>query len=182
MPFFTAAEAMSNVRTYGATGDGKTLDTPAVKRAIQAVALAGGGTLVFPTRTYVCRTIQLQSNVELYLSRGCVILAADSPKPDETTGYNGGTYGPAGPAQAWEAYQDYGHNHWANSFFYAEGMNNISFTGPGLIDGPGLFYGQGVKIGAKPRPLQGPGAQSRAKQAGVGNKTIGLKNCQNVTL
>ncbi len=47
-------EATFNVRTYGAIGDGKTVDTPAINRAIEAVAAAGGGTLVFPAGTYVC--------------------------------------------------------------------------------------------------------------------------------
>ena len=101
-----AAKALFDVREYGATGDGKTVDSPAVNRAIEAVAAAGGGTLVFPAGTYVCFTIRLKSNVELYLSRGCVVLAADSPQPGEATGYRGGTYDPAGPAQAWEQYQD----------------------------------------------------------------------------
>ncbi len=173
---------MFNVRTFGVTGDGKTVDTPAINRAIEAVAAAGGGTLVFPAGTYLCFTIRLHSHVALYLAPGCVILAADSPKPEETTGYDGGVYDPAGPAQPWEKYQDYGHNHWANSLFYGEGLENISIVGPGLIHGRGLSYGQDAKRGAKPDPLQGPGAQFRAEQAGVGNKAIALKNCRNVIL
>ena len=102
----TAAEAIYNVHSFGATGDGKTVDTHAINKAIAAIAAKGGGTLIFPAGTYLCFTIRLASNVSLYLSHGCTILAADSPKPGETTGYNGGTYDPAGPAQAWEAYQD----------------------------------------------------------------------------
>ncbi len=66
-PKAAIAEASFNVRTYGATGDGKTVDTPAINRAIEAVAAAGGGTLVFPAGTYVCFTIHLRSNVDLYL-------------------------------------------------------------------------------------------------------------------
>jgi polygalacturonase len=174
--------ALFNVRAFGATGDGKTVDTPAINRAIEGVAAAGGGTLVFPAGTYLCFTIRLRSNVELYLSRGCVILAADSPKPGEATGYNGGTYDPAGPPQAWEAYQDYGHNHWANSLIYGEGLSDFSITGPGLIHGRGLSYGQGVRAGAQADPLHGPGAQFSAEQAGVGNKAIALKNCHTVLL
>lgn len=48
-----ATDAIFNVRTYGATGDGKTIDTPAINRAIEAVAATGGGMLVFPSGTYV---------------------------------------------------------------------------------------------------------------------------------
>ena len=37
-----------NVRTYGATGNGKTLDTAAVNRAIVAISAVGEGRLFFP--------------------------------------------------------------------------------------------------------------------------------------
>jgi hypothetical protein len=50
-PAATMREAGFNVHAYGATGDGKTVDTPAINRAIEAVAAAGGGTLVFPAGT-----------------------------------------------------------------------------------------------------------------------------------
>ncbi|MDQ2832303.1 MAG: glycoside hydrolase family 28 protein [Acidobacteriota bacterium] len=178
----TTSAAVFNVRDYGAKGDGKTVDTPAVNAAIEAVSAAGGGLLVFPAGTYVCFTIRLRSNLDLYLSPGCVILAADSPKPGETSGYNGSTYDPAGPAQPWEAYQDYGHNHWANSLFYGEGLSNVLITGSGLIHGRGLSCGNGAHAGAAPDPLRGTGVQFRAEQPGVGNKAIALKNCHNVTL
>ena len=171
------AEAIFNVRTYGATGDGKTVETPAINRAIDAVAAAGGGTLVFPAGTYLCFTIRLKSNVELYLSRGCIIQAADSPKRGETTGYNGGTYDaaePNGPDGIWTPYQDYGHNHWRNSLFYAEGQHDFSIVGPGLIFGKGLSHGSGGH--------RGDYYDFVADQPGVGNKAIALKNCHNVLL
>ncbi len=167
-------KVLFDVRTYGATGDGKTVDTPAVNRAIEAVAAAGGGSLVFPAGTYVCFTIRLKSKVEIYLSRGCMIVAADSPRVGETTGYRGGTYDPAGPAQAWEDYQDYGHNHWPNSLFYGEGLEGVSIVGPGMMWGRGLSNGtKGVRDGT---------GGFVAEQAGVGNKAIALKNCRNVLL
>ena len=172
-----AAEAVFNVRAYGAAGDGKTVDTPAINNAIDAVAAAGGGTLVFPGGTYLCFTIRLKSHVDLYLSRGCTILAADSPKRGETTGYNGGSYDaaePNGPNGIWTPYQDYGHNHWRNSLFHAEGEHDFSITGPGLIFGRGLSHGSN---GAR-----GDYYDFVAEQPGVGNKAIALKNCRNVIL
>ena len=127
-----------------------------------------------PAGTYLCFTIRLRSKVTLYLSSGCTILAADSPKAGETTGYNGGVYDPAGPAQPWEQYQDYGHNHWKNSLFYGEDLSDLSICGPGLIHGKGLSFGQGG--------TRGNYVGFTAEQPGVGNKAIALKNCHNVLL
>jgi polygalacturonase len=202
-----AAPIVFNVRQYGATGDGKTLDTDAVNRAIAAAAAAGGGTVVFPAGIYLCFSIHLQNYVHLYLDAGATILAADSPKPGETTGYNGGTYDAAEPNTAWDAYQDYGHNHWHNSLIWAEDMHDFSITGPGLIYGKGLSFGAGPgrPPGAERRgfgperpagapaptapPAFNPARMARgdypmyqAEQPGVGNKAIALKNCRNVLL
>jgi len=174
-PEAAPGETLFNVRTYGATGDGKTIDTPAINRAIEAVAAVGGGTLFFPAGTYVCFTIRLRSNVDIYLARGCTILAADSPKPGETTGYNGGTYDPAESNAPWEDYQDYGHNHWHNSLFVADGINNFSIRGSGLIHGKGLSRGTRSSASGNYQGFV-------AEQPGVGNKAIALKNCHNVLL
>ena len=174
-PSAHASEAFSNVRTYGATGDGKTVDSPAINKAIEAIAAAGGGTLLFPAGDYLCFSLHLKSQVDLYLSRGCRIIAADSPKPGETTGYNGGTYDPAEPNTVWDPYQDYGHNHWHNSLLWAENEHDFSILGPGMIWGKGLSHGARTEV-------RGGYTAFRAEQAGVGNKAIALKNCRNVTL
>ena len=171
-----SAATFFDVRRYGAKGDGKTVDTPAINKAIEAVAAAGGGTLLFPAGTYVCFTIHLRSHVDLYLSQGCTILAAASPLPGETTGYNGGTYDAAEPNDPWIPYQDYGHNHWHNSLFVGENISNFSITGPGLIFGKGLSHGSGHV------EQRGDYPYYKAEQPGVGNKSIALKNCHNVLL
>jgi polygalacturonase len=163
-----------DVRTYGATGTGKSLDNRGVNAAIAAASAAGGGTVVFPAGTYLCFSIRLKSNVHLYLSQGAVILAAESPKRGETTGQMGGVYDPAEPVTSYDAYQDYGHNHWHNSLIWGEGIENVSITGPGLI------YGRGLSYGANRAP-RGDYPIYVAEQAGVGNKAIALKNCRNVT-
>ncbi len=174
-------EANFNVRSYGATGNGKTVDSPGINRAIQAVAAAGGGTLIFPAGNYICFSIHLAARVDLYLSRGCTIIAADSPRPGETTGYNGGVYDPAEPNTPWEDFQDYGHNHWHNSLFRGEGISDFSIVGTGLIDGRGLSYG-GRPNAFEAQPERGTGGHFHAEQPGVGNKAIALKNCHNVLL
>jgi polygalacturonase len=215
-----------DVRTFGATGDGKAVDSPAINKAIEAAAAAGGGTVIFPAGNYMSFSIRLKSHVDLYLSQGAAIIAADSPKPGETTGYMGGTYDPAEPKTAYDAYQDYGHNHWHNSLLWGDGISDFSITGPGLIWGKGLSFGAGpgrppgaagasgagLGPGGRPagaaaaagaagagaagraggaaggggfggvRPGRGNYPQFQAEQPGVGNKTIGLKNCRNVVL
>jgi polygalacturonase len=155
-----------DIRTYGAVGDGKTVASPAINKAIEAAAAAGGGTVHLPAGTWLTFSIRLKSHVNLYLSQGCTLLAADSPKAGETTGYNGGTYDAAEPNDPWTPYQDYGHNHWHNSLIWGESINDVSITGPGLIWGKGLS--RGTRTGFV------------AEQPGVGNKTIALKNCRNV--
>ena len=168
-----ATPAIFDIRTFGARGDGKTVDSPAINKAIEAAAAAGGGTVLFPAGTWLCFSLRLRSDVELHLVQGCTLMAAASPLPSESTGYNGGTYDAAEPNTAWDAYQDYGHNHWHNSLIWGEDVHNVSITGPGLI------YGKGLSFGAN-REARGNYPIYKAEQAGVGNKAIALKNCRNV--
>ncbi|HZQ93883.1 MAG TPA: glycoside hydrolase family 28 protein [Candidatus Sulfotelmatobacter sp.] len=153
---------MYDVRAFGAAGDGKALDTPAINRAIEEAANSGGGTAYFPAGNYLCYSIHLKSKVALYLEHGATIVAAD-PASDPTHSYD-----PAESNKPWESYQDYGHNHWHNSLIWGEGLSDISILGPGLIWGKGLSRGWGA----------GPVAE----HAGVANKAIALKNCRNVLL
>src|SRR6266700_4853669 len=54
-----------DVRTFGATGHGKTLDTPAVNKTIDAAAAGGGGIVRFPAGSYLCYSIHLKSHITL---------------------------------------------------------------------------------------------------------------------
>jgi polygalacturonase len=166
-------QGIFNVRAFGATGDGKTLDTASVNRAIDAAAAAGGGMVLFPAGSYLCFSIHLKSQVHLHLEQGSAIIAADSPLPGQQTGYNGGVYDAAEPNLPWESYQDFGHNHWHNSLLWGEGLHDLSITGPGLI------WGRGLSEGRARKDYGGPFV---AEQAGVGNKAVALKNCHNVLL
>src|SRR5436305_7422919 len=77
-----------DVRKYGARGDGKTIDTPAINSAIDAAAATGGGTVLFPAGTYVSYSIHLKSHVTLYLDSGAMILAAAVPLEGTSAGYD----------------------------------------------------------------------------------------------
>ncbi len=157
-----------NVREHGAAGDGTSLDTPAINAAIAAVAKAGGGTVYFPAGTYRCYSLHLASYVALYLDQGATIVAAETPREGTLTG----GYDAAEPqGSAFEAYQDFGHNHWHNSLLWGEGIHDVAILGPGLLWGKGLSRGN-----------NGDPDLPRDTHPGVGNKTIALKNCYNVTL
>ncbi|HTG92961.1 MAG TPA: glycosyl hydrolase family 28-related protein, partial [Pyrinomonadaceae bacterium] len=111
-----------NVRAFGATGDGKTLDTPAINKTIDAAAAGGGGTVFFPAGSYLSVTIRLKSNVALYLDQGATIVAA-TPGP--------GMQYDAPEPNPWDPYQDFGHSHWRNSLIWGENLENIAILGPG---------------------------------------------------
>jgi polygalacturonase len=121
-----------DVRSFGARGDGTTLDTAAVNRTIDAAANAGGGTVRFVAGTYLCYSIHLQSNIALDVENGATILAAGTPEA--------GDYDPPEPNPS-NRYQDFGHTHWHNSLIWGEGLSNVSIIGGGRIWGRGLSIG-----------------------------------------
>src|SRR5438874_4689461 len=110
-----AAESnVYNVKTFGASGDGKTLDTPAINKTIDAAAAVGGGTVFFPAGSYLSVSIHLKSNIALYLDQGATIGAADTAP--------GVTYDLPAPNQ-WDAWQDFGHSHFHNSLIWGENLD-----------------------------------------------------------
>ena len=175
-----------DVKRFGAKGDGKALDSPAINKAIDAAAAAGGGTVLFTAGTYRSFSIRLKSNVGLYLDHGATILAAD-PKDGD------GKYDLPEP-NPWDQYQDFGHSHWQNSLIWGENLQNISILGPGRIWGKGLVR-SGSQSRTKeqndaldklpPDPKAGPFGYPSARDAvepGWGNKAISLKLCRNVII
>ena len=150
-----------DVRDFGAKGDGKALDHMAINKAIEAATKDGGGQVVLTAGTYLCGSIRLKSNVDLHLMAGAKILAA----PAEMKAYDESeVFG--GPE-----YQDGGHTYFHNSLIWAEGQQNISITGHGMIDGEGLTKHDTEKAGN----VQGG-------SIGTGDKAIALKLCRNVTI
>jgi polygalacturonase len=150
-----------NVRDFGATGDGRTIDSDAINSAISSASASGGGTVIVPAGTYASYSIRLRSHVELRLETGAVLLAADTA--------NGRGYDPAEPGPG-NAYQDFGHSHWHNSLIWGEDVEDVAITGRGRIDGKGLSRGLG------------PRAADLDTKPGEANKAIALKNARHVLL
>ncbi len=175
-----------NVKDYGAVGNGKTMDSPAINKAIEAAAAQKGGTVYFPAGTYLSVSIHLKSNVAIYLNQGATILAADP---------EGGYKYDLHEENRWDEYQDFGHTYWHNSLIWGENLENISILGPGLINGDGLVRSgsqsrtkeqqqalHGKAPGGKEMGSFGYPSASDAVEPGWGNKAIALKLCLNVIL
>ena len=110
------------VTDYGAVGDGKTVSTIALQKAIDAAAERGGGTVIIPAGRFVTGSIRLRSNINLHLEPGATIAGVSDVEAF-----------PKWAAQ-WEGIPMHA------SLITGEGLENVSITGRGTIDGNGLFW------------------------------------------
>ena len=121
----SAGAADFDVKRFGATGSGTTLDTVAIQKAIDAASAAGGGVVTFPAGRFLSGTIFLKSDITLYLSPGAVLLGSTRM-------------------------EDYNPKH----LIYAKGVENIAIEGGGTIDGQGdSFLDKDLKPLPRPSPL-----------------------------
>jgi polygalacturonase len=70
-----SAKGSFDVARYGAKGDGTTMNTAAIQRAIDAAA-KGGGTVVFPAGTYLTGSIFVKTGVTLQVDKGVTLLGS----------------------------------------------------------------------------------------------------------
>jgi len=114
--FISSAQAQRSysILDFGAKPGLAHVNTVAMQRAIDvAAAQRKGGRVVIPADTFVTGTLMLKSNVELYLSRGAVLLGSLHP----------------------EHYPRYGKQH---ALLMATSQQQIRLSGKGTIDGCGL--------------------------------------------
>jgi hypothetical protein len=107
-----------NIRSYGATGDGRTLDTAAVQAAIDACHGEGGGIVLVPGGDFLVGTIELKSRVTLRLAAHGRLLGSTAighyRNGRNVLRRNGGL-----------------------AVLYAARAEDIGLEGPGTIDGQG---------------------------------------------
>lgn len=65
-----------NIEKFGAVGDGKTLNSAAIQKAIDQCNQTGGGKVIFPEGKFLSGTIALKNNVTLQLQKGAVLLGS----------------------------------------------------------------------------------------------------------
>ena len=124
--------AQYDVKTYGAKGDGVTLDTRFIQNAIDEAHNNGGGVVEISTGTYKIGTLILRDNINLHLQAGAVLLG--SPDYKDYT-------------EIIHKFDSRTNGLYAKYFMiFAEGAKNISITGTGTI------YGNGVENFQVTRP------------------------------
>lgn len=65
-----------NITDFGVVGDSVTLNTEAIQAAIDKCHEKGGGKVIFPAGKFLSGTIELKSNVTLYLEKNAVLLGS----------------------------------------------------------------------------------------------------------
>jgi len=98
--------AIFNVKDYGATGNKAENAQPAIQKAVDACAQAGGGTVYLPPGQFTSGTIHLRSHVRFYVESGATLFAAQ-----------------------YDAAFD------KSTLLYGEDLENISIEGRGTLDG-----------------------------------------------
>ena len=110
-----ASAKVFNVRQYGAKGDGKTLDTAAIQKALDECGNDGGGIVRFPTGTYLSQPITLHSKTTLQLDDGATLQATDERSD----------------------YRDPQRTNAFTAFVNGRNLQDVTITGQGTIDGAG---------------------------------------------
>ncbi len=125
LPAF-AGPKVCEARKFGAKGDGKTKDTAAIQKAIDAcTAGKGGGIVEVPDGTFVIGPILLKSNMTLHLEKAATLLG--SPDRSDYAKYTFARHETVQPLV---------------SSLNAE---NITISGDGTIDGNGQIWWDYVK-------------------------------------
>jgi len=119
------ASKVFNVREFGATGDGSTLDTKAIQKALDACGQAGGGIVQFPAGTYLSQPLTLHAKTTVLLDAGATLLATthqiDFMKVP-------GDWLKAGSSGDF------------NPFIGGKKLSDVTITGAGTIDGNGAAW------------------------------------------
>ncbi len=101
-----------NVLNFGAKGDGTTLNTQALQKAIDQVADNGGGTLWIPAGTFLTGELVIKSNITLHLDNGAVLLGSPNIADYSKT----------------------------KKLISGENIQNFALTGKGIINGNGQAF------------------------------------------
>ena len=109
-----------NVRDYGAKGDGKTMDTVALQKALDTCAAAGGGVVSLPEGVYLTGSVTVGANTTLRLEPRANLMGSPDVEDYPLVRVR------------WEGEFRQGHR----ALISAAGAEKIRLEGPGAIFGP----------------------------------------------
>lgn len=115
-----------DVVTFGALGDGRTLNTGAIQKAIDKASQSKkGGTVYIHDGIFITGSLRLKDNVTLFVEQGAILRGS----------VNHTDYLPVRcQLNSYRGHEDF-------QLIYAENARNISITGGGIIDGYSLYEG-----------------------------------------
>jgi polygalacturonase len=160
-----------NVADFGAAGDGKTVCTAGIQKAVDACAKAGGGRVVFPAGRYLTGPIFLKSNVHVEVPAGAVLLGiTDFEKVPSIAG-------------RWEGIDRTVYA----SMFTGLDLENISITGRGVLDGQGEAWWKAFRVVTEMRKKLGLVEREPENPAGAPlrwgrPRMLNLYRCKNVLI
>jgi hypothetical protein len=103
--------ALFNVRDYGATGIKSDDARPAIQKAIDECAKAGGGIVYLPPGEYTSGTLRMRSHVRFHIEAGATLFASKRDQDYELITPD------------------------SSALLWGEDLVNISFEGRGMVDG-----------------------------------------------
>lgn len=154
-PARSAETRMFNVRDYGAVGDGRTLDTAAINKAVEACAAAGGGGVVLPPGRYLSGTVRLKSNVTLDVNTGATLVGST-----DLADYEFFTPPAFMPESRFPK--------WHRALILAVDAEHIAITGGGVIDGNKVPDPQGEEHMRGPHTI----LLGNCRHASISNVTV----------
>jgi polygalacturonase len=113
-----------NILAHGAVADGQTMNTNAFAGAIHACAQAGGGKVLVPAGVWLTGPIKFESNINLSLESGAIILFSRKRSDFPLVPYPSPT-----SKNFTSAHSIFGYH-----------LENIAITGTGIIDGSGEVW------------------------------------------
>ena len=151
-----------DIKDYGAVGDGKTLNTKAIQKAIEDCVAGGGGRVNISAGIFMSESIRLRSGIELHIAHDGVLLGSPDCKdyPEQTnTRINHENL----PRRC------------SGCLIYAEDCVNIAVTGRGTIDCNGKSF-------VEPVPDDVSDPRFRRIDAPTPPRVVFFPGCKNVKI
>jgi len=171
------------ITSFGAVGDGKTLNTQAIQSLIDKMAKEGGGTVVVPEGTFITGALFFKQGVNLYIEKNGTLKGSveQNDYPQVKT--------------RWEGIERV----WTSALLNFTDMNGVDFGGDGTVDGSGDVWlqrsgflrgrgrgapggrGEGQPPQPQPQSAAGRGAPPQGPRYGR-PRLVCFQNCKRVRI